>query len=181
MNEDIDMPTWKWDVINMDFIIGLLNTRRQHDSIQVLVDKMTMSSHFLAVQTIDFAEDYAKLYINEIVRLPGVPLCIISNRGPQVISYFWNSFKRSLGTQVNLNTIFHPQTDGQVEQTIQTLEDMLLACKIDFKGSWDDHLLSLSWPKIIATIPVFGQPLKRLYAGVDVDLLLVGLKQVKKL
>ncbi len=94
----------------------------------------------MAVKTIDSAEDYAKLYINEIVRLHGVPLSIISDRGPQFTSHFWKSFQKGLGTQVNLSTTFHPQTDGQAERTIQTLEDMLRACVIDFKGSWDDHL-----------------------------------------
>ncbi|KAH0633127.1 hypothetical protein KY284_035913 [Solanum tuberosum] len=140
MTQEIDIPTWKWEVINMDFITGLPRTRRQHDSIWVIVDRVTNSSRFLAVKTTDSAEDYAKLYINEIVRLHGVPLSIISDRGPQFTSHFWKSFQKGLGTQVNLSTAFHPQTDGQAERTIQTLEDMLRACVIDFKGSWDDHL-----------------------------------------
>ena len=77
MTQEIDIATWKWDVINMDFIIGLPCTHKQHDSIWVIVDKMTKSYLFLAVKTIDSAEDYAKLYFNEIVRLHGVPLSII--------------------------------------------------------------------------------------------------------
>ena len=74
------------------------------------------------------------------MRLHGVPLSIISDRGPQFTSHFWKSFQKGLGTQVNLSTIFHPQTDGQAERTVHTLEDMLRSCVIDFKGSWDDHL-----------------------------------------
>ena len=62
------------------------------------------------------------------------------NRGPQFTSYFWKSFHKGLGTQVNLSTVFHPQTDGQAEHTIQTLKDMLRACVINFKGSWYDQL-----------------------------------------
>ena len=73
------------------------------------------------------------------MRLHGVPLFIISDRGPQFTSHFWKSFQKGLDTQVNLSTTFHPQTDGQEEGTIQTLEDMLRACVIDFKGSLDDH------------------------------------------
>ena len=69
----------------------------------------------------------------------GIPLPIISDRGAQFTSHFWRSFQKSLGTQVKLSTAFHPQTDGQAEHTIQTLEDMLRACMIDFKGDWDDH------------------------------------------
>ena len=72
-----------------------------------LVDGMTKSSRFLAVKTTDSVEDYAKLYINEIVRLHGVSLSIISYRGPQFTSHFWKSFQKSLATQVNLRTTFH--------------------------------------------------------------------------
>ena len=88
MTQEIDIPTWKWDVINMDFIIGLPRTRRQHDSILVIVDRMTKSSRFLAVNTTYLVEDYARLYINEIVRLHGFPLSFISDRGPQFTSHF---------------------------------------------------------------------------------------------
>ena len=69
MTQEIDIPTWKWEVINMDFITCLPCTRRHHDSIWVIVDRVTKSSRFLAVKTTISAEDYAKLYINEIVRV----------------------------------------------------------------------------------------------------------------
>ena len=75
------------------------------------------------------------------MRLHGVPLFIISDRGPQFTSHFWKSFQKGLDTQVNLSTTFHPQTDGKVERIIQTLDDMLRACVINFKDIWDDHLL----------------------------------------
>ncbi|WMV37194.1 hypothetical protein MTR67_030579 [Solanum verrucosum] len=112
MTQEIDIPTCKWEVINMDFITGLPRTRRQHDSIWVIVDRVTKSSHFLEVKTTYSTEDYAKLYINEIVRLRGVPLSIISDRGPKFTCHFWKSFQKGLGTQVNLSTSFHPQTNG---------------------------------------------------------------------
>ena len=137
---------------------------------------MTKSSRFLAVKTTYSAEDYAKPYLSKIVRLHGVPLSIISDRGPQFTSHFRKSFQKSLGTQVKLSTTFHPQTDGQAERTIQTLEDMLRAFVIEFKGSWDDHLPLIEFSSIIAAIPAFKWPLMRFYMGVDVDLLLVGLK-----
>ena len=88
MTQEIDIHTWKCEVINMDFIIGLTRTRRQHDSIWVIVDRMTKSSRFFAVKTTYSVEDYAKLYLNEIVRLHGIPLSIISDRGPQFTSHF---------------------------------------------------------------------------------------------
>ena len=136
----IEIPTWKWEVINMDFITGLPRSRRKYDSIWVIVDSLTKSAHFLPVRTTYMAEDYAKLYLKEIVRLHGVPVSIISDRGTQFTAKFWGSFQEGLGTQVRLSMTFHPQTDGQAERTIQTLEDMLRACMIDFGGNWDDHL-----------------------------------------
>ncbi|WMV40816.1 hypothetical protein MTR67_034201 [Solanum verrucosum] len=123
-------------MVNMDFITGLPRSHRQHDSIWVIVDRMTKSAHLLLVKTTHSAKNYARLYIQEIVRLHGVPVSIISDRGAQ----FWKSFQKGLGSKVNLSTAFHPHTDGQVEHTIQTLEDMFRVCVIDFKGNWDDHL-----------------------------------------
>jgi len=127
-------------MINMDFITGLPRTPRRFDSIWVIIDRLTKSAHFLPVRMTYSAEDYARLYIQEIVRLHGVPLSIISDRGAQFTTHFWRSFQKGLGTQVNLSTAFHPQTDGQAERTIQTVEDMLRASVLDFKGSWDQHL-----------------------------------------
>ena len=117
----------------MDFIICLPKSKRHFDSIWVIVDRMTKSAHFLPVKTSYSAEDYAKLYICEMVKLHGVPLSIISDRGTQFTSHFWKSFQKGLGTKLKLGTAFHPQTDGQAERTIQTLV-------IDFKGSWDENL-----------------------------------------
>ena len=88
MTQEIDIPTWMWDVINIDFIIGLPLTRKQHESIWVIVYRMTKSSRFLVVKTTYSAEDYAEIHINEIVKLHGVPLSIISDRGPLFTSYY---------------------------------------------------------------------------------------------
>ncbi|KAF3625841.1 hypothetical protein FXO38_26150 [Capsicum annuum] len=132
--------TWKWEEVNMDFVTGLPHSRCQHDLIWVIVDRLTKSAHFLPVHMSYTTKDYAKLYIRDMVRLHRVPLSIISDRGTQFTSHFWRAFQKGLGTQVHLNSTFHPQTDGQAERTIQTLEDMLTACVLDFKGSWDEHL-----------------------------------------
>nr|XP_016457847.1 PREDICTED: uncharacterized protein LOC107781627 [Nicotiana tabacum] len=125
LTQYIKLPLWKRDLINMDFITGLPRTPWRYDYIWVIIDRLTKSAHFLPVKTTYSVEDYAKLYIREIVRLHGVPLSIISDRGAQFTAYFWKSFQKGLGTQVNLSTAFHPQTDGQAERTIQTVEDML--------------------------------------------------------
>ena len=85
------------------------------------------------------AKEYARLYIKYIVQLHGVKISILSDRGAQFNKNFWKSSQKSLGTQVNLSTTFHPQMDGHAEHTINTVEDMWRACILDFKGSWDDH------------------------------------------
>ena len=78
--------------------------------------------------------------MKEVVRLHGVPSSIVSDRDTRFRSHFWESLQDSLGTRLKFTTPYHPQTDGQSERTIQTLEDMLRACMLDFKGSWEDHL-----------------------------------------
>ena len=88
----------------------------------------------------DSLEKLFRLHIDEIVRLHGVPVSIVSDRDSRFVSRFWSGFQEALGTKLSLSTAFHPQTDGQSERTIQTLEDMLRACVLDFGGSWDTHL-----------------------------------------
>ena len=124
----------------MDFVVGLPRTSRGVDSIWVIVDRLTKSAHFLPVHTTFSAERLARIYIREVVRLHGVPVSIISDRGSQFTSSFWRAFQEELGTRVHLSTAFHPQTDGQSERTIQVLEDMLRACVMDFGGQWDQFL-----------------------------------------
>ncbi|WMV30137.1 hypothetical protein MTR67_023522 [Solanum verrucosum] len=94
---------------------------------------MMKSAHFITFKVSYSTEDYAKLYLREMVRLYRVPLSIIFYRGTQFTSQFWKSFQKGLGTRVKLSTTFHLQIDGQEERTIQTLEDKLRDCVIDFK------------------------------------------------
>ncbi|XP_021601664.1 uncharacterized protein LOC110606926 [Manihot esculenta] len=109
----------------MDFVVELPLTPRKKDAIWVIVDRLTKSAHFLLVRTHYSLEKYAELYINEIVQLHGVHLSIISDRDPRFTSRFWEKLHEALGTKLNFSTVFHPQTDGQSERVIQTLEDML--------------------------------------------------------
>ena len=105
------------------------------------MDRLTKSAHFLPIRQTHSLEKLVELYMNEIVRLHGVPVSIVSDRDPRFTSSFWKSLHRAMGTKLTFSTAFHPQTDGQSERTIQTLEDMLRACMLDFKGSWEKHLL----------------------------------------
>jgi len=87
------------------FIIGLPQSRRQHDSIWVILDRMTKAAHFLPVKTTFLAEDYAKLYIQEVVRLHKVSVSIISDRGAQFTTQFWKLIQKGLGSKVNLSIL----------------------------------------------------------------------------
>ncbi|XP_070005375.1 uncharacterized protein [Nicotiana sylvestris] len=138
--QNLIIPEWKWEMITMDFVVGLPRTFRKYDSVWVIVDRLTKSAHFIPVRVTHVAEQLADIYLREIVRLHGVPISIISDRGAQFTAEFWKSFQKSLGSHVELSTAFHPQTDGQSERVIQILEDMLRACVIDFGGHWDDQL-----------------------------------------
>nr|GEV06979.1 putative reverse transcriptase domain-containing protein [Tanacetum cinerariifolium] len=106
---------WKWEKITMDFITKLPKTTNGYDTIWVIVDRLTITRH-------------------------SVPVSIISDRDGRFTSLSWQALHKALGTRLDMSTAYHPETDGQSERTIQTLEDMLRACVIDFEKSWDRHL-----------------------------------------
>ena len=131
--QSLDISEWKWDKITIDLITGLPRSTKGYDSIWVIVDRLTNSVHFLPVHTT--AAQYAKIFLDQIVLLLGVPISIVSDRRTQFTSKFWESFQGALGTQLRFSIVFHLQIDGQSERTIQTLEDMLRAFVLDFEGS----------------------------------------------
>ncbi|GJV16317.1 putative reverse transcriptase domain-containing protein [Tanacetum coccineum] len=112
-----EIPVWKWEGIAMDFVTKLPRTSSGYDIIWVIVDRLTKSAYFLPMREDYKKERLARLYLNEIVARHGVPISIIMDRKS-----------------------FHIETDGQSKRTIQTLEDMLRACVLDFGRSWDVHL-----------------------------------------
>ena len=120
----------------MDFMIGLPVTGREHDSVWVMVDRLTKSSHFLLVRTDYSLDKLANIYIKEIVQLQGIPVSIISDKDPRFNSRFWGKLQEALGTRLNFSTAFHLHTDGQSERVIQVLEDMLRSCVIDRSTSF---------------------------------------------
>ncbi|GJZ23289.1 putative reverse transcriptase domain-containing protein [Tanacetum coccineum] len=128
------IPVWKWEGIAMDFGTKLSRTSSGHDTIWVIVDRLTKFAHFLPIREDYKMERLARLYSNEIVARHGVPISIISDRDSRFTSRFWQSIQETLGTRLDKSTAYHPQTDGQSERTIQTLEDMLRACVRDFGG-----------------------------------------------
>ncbi|GJS58442.1 putative reverse transcriptase domain-containing protein [Tanacetum coccineum] len=126
------IPEWKWDNITMDFVTKLPKTSQGYDIIWVIVDRLTKSAIFTPMRETDPLDKLARLYLKEVVTRHGIPVSIICDRDPRFASNFWRSLQNALGTNLDMSTAYHPQTDGQSERTIQTLEDMLRACAIDF-------------------------------------------------
>ncbi|GJQ98399.1 putative reverse transcriptase domain-containing protein [Tanacetum coccineum] len=112
------VPEWKWDNITMDFVTKLPKTSQGYDTIWVIVDRLTKSAIFTPMRETDPLDKLARMYLDGR----------------------WSRDMNALGTNLDMSTAYHPQTDGQSERTIQTLEDMLRACAIDFGKGWVNHL-----------------------------------------
>nr|GEU70825.1 putative reverse transcriptase domain-containing protein [Tanacetum cinerariifolium] len=146
MYQDLKLLYWwpntKADIatITMDFVSGMPRTPSRYDTIWVIVDRLTKLAHFLPMKKAESMENLTQLYLKEVVCRHGVPISIISDLDSHFTSRFWRSLQKALGTNLDMSTAYHPQTDDQSERTIQTLKDMLRACVIDFGSSWDRHL-----------------------------------------
>ncbi|WVZ58395.1 LOW QUALITY PROTEIN: hypothetical protein U9M48_008672 [Paspalum notatum var. saurae] len=140
MLQPLEVPTWKWEHIHMDFIMGLPRTQKGYDSIWVIINQFTKSAHFIPMKTIYHAKTYAELYIARILSLHGVPQTITSDRGSLFVSRFWGHLQTALGTSLIHSSAYHPQTSGQVERVNQILEDMLRACALTYSAKWDECL-----------------------------------------
>jgi hypothetical protein len=138
--QPLTIPSWKWEDISMDFIVGLPNTSLRHDSIWVIVDRLTKTAHFLHVHTTYLAKRYAEIYLDQIVRLHGIPKTIISDHGTLFVARFWEKLQGALGTKLIRSSAYHPQTDGQTERVNQVLEDMLRACVLQYDKNWEKCL-----------------------------------------
>ncbi|GJW83313.1 putative reverse transcriptase domain-containing protein [Tanacetum coccineum] len=118
-----------WEGIATDFVTKLPKTSSGHDTIWVIGDRLTKSARFLPMREDYKMDRLARFYLNEIVAGHGVPISIISDHDSHFTSKFWHSMQEALGTRLDMSTTYHPQTDGQSERTIQTLEDMLRAMR----------------------------------------------------
>jgi hypothetical protein len=106
---------WKWEEINMDFVVGLPRTQKGYDSIWVIIDRLTKVAHFIPIKTTYTGPQLAELYISRIVCLHGVPKKIMSDIGTQFTLKFWKKLHESMDTKMNFSSAYHPQTDGQME------------------------------------------------------------------
>jgi hypothetical protein len=140
LQEPLSIPEWKWDDISMDFIVGLPMIACKFGLIWVIVDRLSKSVNFIPVNTTYKVQRYVEIYIAHMLYLHGVPKMIISDRGSQFVTRFWEQLHTSLGTHLIHSSAYNPQTDGQTEQVNQILEDILRAYVLELQGSWDQNL-----------------------------------------
>ncbi|GKC47738.1 putative reverse transcriptase domain-containing protein [Tanacetum coccineum] len=118
----------------------LLKSLRGYDTIWVIDDQLTKSAIFVPMKETNPMENLARMYLKYVVTRHGIPVLIICDRDPRFASNFWRSLQKALGINFDMSTAYYPQTDEQSERTIQTLDDMLHACVIDFGKGWVNHL-----------------------------------------
>jgi hypothetical protein len=138
--QPLQVPAWKWKEIAMDFIVELPRTHLGYDSIWVIVDRLTKVAHFIPIKTTYSGLQLAELHMSRIVCLHGVPKKIVSDRGTQFTSKFWERLYEILDTQLRFSSAYHPQTDGQTKRVNHILEDMLRACALQYGRSWEKSL-----------------------------------------
>nr|GFB00850.1 putative reverse transcriptase domain-containing protein [Tanacetum cinerariifolium]GFB89320.1 putative reverse transcriptase domain-containing protein [Tanacetum cinerariifolium] len=124
----------------MDFVTKLPKSSQCYNTIWVIVDRFTKSAIFAPMRETDPMDKLARIYLKEVVTRHGITVLIIYDRDPRFASNFWRSLQNALGTNMDMSTTYHPQTDGQSERTIQNLEDMLRPCVIDFGKGCINHL-----------------------------------------
>jgi hypothetical protein len=138
--QPLPIPEKKWEVITMDFITGLPRMNKKHDSIMVVVEKLTKAAHFVPVKTTHTTTNIAEIFMKEIARLHGIPRTIVSDRDTKFTSNFWRGLFKGFGTNLNFSTTYHPQTDGKTERVNRIIEDMLRMYVMDKPSKWEDYL-----------------------------------------
>jgi hypothetical protein len=138
--QPLPIPPRAFHTWTMDLITGLPRSKLGHDAITVFVCKASKLVHFAACVTAISAPQLARLFADNVVRLHGLPETIISDRDPRFTATFWRSFWASLGTSLTMSTAYHPQTDGQTENSNKTLETILRSVVNFEQNDWDLHL-----------------------------------------
>ena len=138
--QSIPTPERRWDTVTLDLITSLPRTKLGNDCIVVFVDKFSKMAHYAATTTTITAPKLAELFIQNVVRLHGLPNNLISDRDPRFTSNFWKSLWKQMNTKLSMSTAFHPQSDGQTERQNRTLEEALRAYTSYEQDDWDIHL-----------------------------------------
>jgi hypothetical protein len=159
--QPLSIPRRRWESVSMDLIVKLPTTADGHDSILVFVDRLSRMVHLVPTTESLNARSFAALFVNNVVRLHGLPATFISDRGPQFNNNFWAHTCELLGMDKRMYSAFHPQTDGQTERTNRTLEEMLRAYVSLEHDDWNAKLacaefaINNSWQETVKNTPFF--------------------------
>ena len=110
--QPLPIPEWKWEVVTMDFIIGFPRTSKDHDSIMVVVDKLTKAAHFIPLKTTHKVADVSDIFLKEVACLHEIPKMIVSDRDPKFTSNFWKALFKGFRMNLNFSIAYHPESDG---------------------------------------------------------------------
>jgi hypothetical protein len=138
--QPLPIPEWKWEVVTMDFIMGFPRIGKLHDSIMVVVDKLTKTAHFIPLKTTHKAADVVDIFMKQVARLHRIPKTIVSDRDPKFTSNFWKGLFKGFRTNLNFSTAYHPESDGQTERVNRMIEDILRMYVMDKPSKWEDYL-----------------------------------------
>uniref|UniRef100_A0A8C7YA87 Gypsy retrotransposon integrase-like protein 1 n=1 Tax=Oryzias sinensis TaxID=183150 RepID=A0A8C7YA87_9TELE len=135
----LPVPSRPWSHIALDFVTGLPSSSGR-TAIMTIVDRFSKAAHFVPLRKLPSAVETARLVIEHVFRLHGIPVDIVSDRGPQFISQLWKTFCAAFGPTVSLSSGFHPQSNGQAERTNQDLEVALRCVCSRNQTSWSTLL-----------------------------------------
>jgi hypothetical protein len=138
--QPLSVPERKWQSVGMDFIVRLPMTAAGHDALMVVTDRLTKLVRCIPTATTVTAPEVAQLFVDNVVRLYGVPQEIVSDRDSKFTSVFWQSLFRCLGTKLSMSSAYHPQSDGQSERSNQSVEQILRCYVSAYNNDWDQHL-----------------------------------------
>lgn len=143
--QPLPIPPQPWHTVSLDFIVELQPTTKGFATILTVVDHFTRMAHFIPLKKLPSAIEMAHIFFKEIIRLHGIPSIITSDRGPQLISHFWQHLSKSLNMEVRTSSSYHPQTDGLTERTNQTIEQYLRCMLVNCVQEWSDILWALGF------------------------------------
>ena len=159
--QPLPIPGRRWESVSMDLIVKLPQTAAKHDSILVFVDRLSKMVHLVPTTESLDAIGFARLFVDHVVRLHGMPATLVSDRGPQFNNKFWEHVCKLTGLRRCMSSAYHPQTDGQTERTNRTLEEMLKSYVAPDQLDWDEHLacaefaINNSWQESVRNTPFF--------------------------
>jgi len=159
--QPLPIPGRCWESVSMDLIVKLPQTAANHDSILVFVDRLSKMVHLVPTTESLDAIGFARLFVDHVVRLHGMPATLVFDRGPQFNIKFWEHVCKLTGLRRCMSSAYHPQTDGQTKRTNRTLEEMLRSYVAPDRLDWDKHLacaefaINNSWQESVRNTPFF--------------------------